>query len=247
MAETPFARSRRVLQLLGGQSAPVASSGTGRRVLYRCPTCQRVWLQDGARRQLEVSERELALLVRDLSARLDVLPVEPCRLCVFRARTGVMEIDEYGSRDGDGRGFGLNWEAPEPVGAHLLATIVARSWLLRQTRLAPDILTSPTRLRAVLRWLTEASAFPLGMVLTEVESAELARSNPPGFGMEGTTDWQWKGGIFQLLCPSLRDEAIVSLAIALPPCEPLAIPEVIAHGPPLAELLLLSGSVGGDQ
>lgn len=247
MAETPSARSRRVLQMLGNQSAPAASSGFGRRVLYRCPTCKRVWLQDGARRQLELSERDLAHLVRDLSARLDVLPVAPCRLRVFRARTGVMEIDEYGRKDGDGRGFGLNWEAPEPVGAHLLATIVARSWLVRQTRLAPDILTSPARLRAVLCWLSEAKSFPLGIVLTEVESAELARTNPPGFGMAGTADWQWRGGIFQLPCPPLRDEAIVSLAIALPPREPLEIPELIAFWQALAELLLLSDSVGEEQ
>lgn len=241
---TQPAQPQRVLKLLGGQAAPPASSGLGRRVLYRCPACLRVWYQDGPRRLLDLDERQLAQLVQELSANLEALPSATCRLCLWQNVGCVVEIDEYGSKDGDGRGFGLNWEAPEPVGAHLLATIVSLTWLGRQTRLEPDILTTPTRFRAVLRWLVETTHFPLLAHLTEADSAALATTNPPGFGMTGTANWQWKGAHFQLPCPPLRDEAFVSLAIALPRTEPLDLQEVIHLWQLMAEMILLGGITG---
>jgi hypothetical protein len=239
-------RPSRILQFLGGQSASISSSGSGRRVLYRCPSCNRIWLQDGPRWQFDLKGHELTQLVQELSANLDILPAATCRLCLFQRATGAVEIDEYGSKDGDGKGFGVNWEAPEPIGAHLLATIVARSWLARQTSLVPDIVTTPKRLRAVLRWLVETTHFPLLTLLAERDSAELARTNPPGFGMAGTETWQWKGAIFQLPCRPLRDEAIVTLAIALPRTEPLDLQNLVMLWQSLAELILL-GHVGGED
>jgi hypothetical protein len=186
-------------------------------------------------------------LVQELSANLDTLPAATCRLCLFQSATGAIETDEYGSKDGDGKGFGVNWEAPEPIGAHLLATIVARSWLARQTSLVPDIVTTPKRFRAVLSWLVETTHFPLLTILTKEGSAELTRTNPPGFGMAGTATWQWKGAVFQLPCRPLRDEAIVTLAVALPRTEPLDLQNLIAIWQPIVELILLSRVGGEDQ
>lgn len=82
------------------------------------------------------------------------------------------------------------------------------------------------------------------MLLSEAESPILARENPPGFGMSGTGDWQWKGGIFQLPCPPLRDNALVSLAIALPRVEEVNLPELIRLWQLLAELILSGGITG---
>jgi hypothetical protein len=239
-------RHSHILHFLGGQSAPISSSGLGRRVLYRCLSCNRIWLQDGSRWEFDLQGHKLAQLVQELSANLDALPVSTCRLCLFQTVTGAVEIDEYGNKDGDGKGFGVNWEAPEPVGAHLLATIVARSWLARQTNLVPDIVTTPKRLRATLRWLMETTHFPLLTVLTEEDSAELAQTNLPGFGMAGTETWQWKGAIFQLPCQPLHDEAVITLAIALPHTELLDLQNLIALWQSLAELILL-GRVAEDR
>lgn len=243
--EPPRNRAAHVLQLLGGQSAPVASSGIGRQVLYRCPECQRAWLQDGVRHQLELTPEELEQRAQSLSAHLEALPRERCRLCAWRQQISAVNIDEYGSKDGDGKGFGLIWEAPEPVGAHLQAAILGQSWFQHHPALSPDIITSHACLRAVLRWLCETTHFPLLTQMTEEISALLAAGSPPGFGMTGTEDWGWKGGLFQLPCPPLHDEALVFLAIALPPREPLILADLIALWQTLADLLLLSGTLEG--
>ena len=242
--EPPRNRAAHVLQLLGGQSAPVASSGIGRQVLYRCPECQRAWLQDGTRHQLELTPEELEQVAQSLSTRLETLPSERCRLCTWQKQISAVNIDEYGSKDGDGKGFGLVWEAPEPVGAHLQAAILAQSWSQSHPILNPDIITSHARLRAVLRWFHEATHFPLLTQMTEEMSSQLAAGSPPGFGMTGTEDWGWKGGLFQLPCPPLHDEALVFLAIALPRQEPLALDGLIVLWQTLVELLLQSGTLG---
>jgi hypothetical protein len=247
MHHIPPTRSQRILTLFGGQVAPLSASGIGRRVLYRCSVCQRVWYQDGSQRQLDLAEPELTQLVQELSANLETLPLATCRLCILREAHCVIEMDEYGNTDGNGKGFGFNWEAPEPVGAHLLATVVSLSWLAQQPQFTPDIITTPARLRAVLRWLSETTHFPPMMLFTERESLALAQTNPPGFGMIGTDHWQWKGGMFQLFCPPLRDEALVSLAIALPRTEPLEMSTVIQCWQNVAEIILLSGMIDEEQ
>lgn len=236
-------RAAHILHLLGGQSAPLASSGIGRQLLLRCPDCQRVWLQDGARRQLDFAPGELEQIAQALSAQMEALPLARCRLCTWQQQRSLVDIDEYGSKDGDGRGFGLVWEAPEPVGAHLQAAILAQSWFLRHPLPSPDIITSPARLRAVLRWLCETTHFPLLIEMTEEIGAWLAAGSPPGFGMTGTENWRWKGGLFQLPCPPLHDEALVFLAIALPPREPLVLADLVTLWQKLADLLLLSGTL----
>lgn len=241
MSEDSPMRSQHVLAFLGGQTAPLSTSGIGRRVLYRCPTCQRVWYQDGSRQRLDLEAHERMQFAQELSANLEALPLSTCRLCVVRNAGCVIDIDEYGSTDGKGKGFGFNWEAPEPVGAHLQAGIISSAWLVRQHKLEPDIVTTPKRLRAVLRWFTEITHFPLMVLFTEDHSDILARTNPPGFGMTGTAHWQWKGGLFRLPCPPLRDDALVSLSIALPRTEPLDIQELIHLWQMLAEVMLLSG------
>lgn len=156
----PSTRAQRVLAFLGGQKAPPATTGVGRRVLYRCPNCQRIWYQDGPKIHLDLDASEQARLVQELSAHLEALPPATCRVCLWREARGVVEIDEYGSKDGDGKGFGFSWEAPEPIGAHLMAAIVSCSWLGQQTRLESDIVTSPRRLRAVLHWFVKTTHLP---------------------------------------------------------------------------------------
>src|SRR5205823_1125173 len=121
---------RRRLAAFGNQEAPLVPGGIGRQVLYRCPICQQPWLLNGHQAHLRLEERAVKQWAHRLSADLTALPSATCRLCLFQADMGAFEIDEYGG----GSGYGFSWEAAEPVGAHLLATIVAQSWLETQSQ-----------------------------------------------------------------------------------------------------------------
>jgi hypothetical protein len=98
---------------------------------------------------------------------------------MFQAGTGAFEFDEYASI-----GYGINWEAAEPVGAHAQATILAESRMSAQ--MIPDVVRDPKRARAVLTWLHQTRVFPCVHVLDQQECAQIAMNNPAGHGMTGT-------------------------------------------------------------
>src|SRR5581483_2928400 len=85
----------RSFDFLGGQDAPPASDGVGVQVLYRCPVCQRIWLQDGSSVILDLRPDQVEFLARHVSADLARLPTSPCRLCVWRTGGASISIDEY--------------------------------------------------------------------------------------------------------------------------------------------------------
>ncbi|MBO0782015.1 MAG: hypothetical protein J2P37_24610 [Ktedonobacteraceae bacterium] len=68
------------------------------------------------------------------------------------------------------------------------------------------------------------------------DSALLAQGNPPGHGASGTERWQWKGAMFLVPCEPLQDQAITTLAIALPPSEPVDLRMLIEIWKQLARL-----------
>ncbi|MBO0782017.1 MAG: hypothetical protein J2P37_24620 [Ktedonobacteraceae bacterium] len=105
--------TRRVLAGLGQQSAPPSLYGHGRRVLYRCPTCQYPWFMDGPQTWLRPTSDELTSLAQELGADLSQLPRATCRLCALAAERGILEIDEYGEGKG---GYGWNWLRHDVVG-----------------------------------------------------------------------------------------------------------------------------------
>src|SRR5260370_5267332 len=57
--EVAMSKQDRILPSLGGQSAPLTRDGQGRRVLFRCASCQRIWLQDGSRVAFDLSAPRL--------------------------------------------------------------------------------------------------------------------------------------------------------------------------------------------
>jgi len=234
-------KEERILPALGGQSAPLTSGGQGRRVLFCCASCQRIWLQDGSRVVFDLSTQRLATLAQELSADLAQLPPATCRFCLFQHGRGAFEVDEYGR----GQGYGLSWECPDPL-THALGAVTAHQWMARQTApTAADIVTRPDRLRAVLRWL-QAIRLPRQVQLFPPEySAALAADNRPGFGASGTEDWQWKGFIVVLPCPPLGGPAIVTLGLALPPSEALASADLLELWQLLLEVAL-AGKLAGE-
>jgi hypothetical protein len=219
-----------------GQRGPQATSGPGRQILYRCSACGQPWLQDGAQVYLRLEPAQLDRVVAHLEAKLGQLPQATCRLCSFRGGLGSFEIDEYGKGQ---IGYGINWEAAEPVGAHLQATILAEAALRRSpVPPAPDVITRPHLARAVLTWLSRAERWPCIHLLDRQEQRMMAQGNPPGHGMSGTERWVWKGALFQQVCPPLRGTALTVLAIALPPEEPLEVDSLVTLWQGMAALAL---------
>jgi hypothetical protein len=213
------------LRALFGQRLSPASGGPGTRILYRCPDCGRPWLLDGAQILLRLEDQQIRQQAFELGADLAHLPTSTCRLCLFRHGLGSFEVDEYGSEGCIG--YGINWEAAEPVGAHLQASILAENALSRSpTSPQSHLVSNPRRARAVLTWLSED------------EQALMAQVVPPGHGMSGTQGWQWKGAMFRQLCPPLGGIALTMLAIALPPQEPLDLPSLVALWQTMASLAL---------
>lgn len=234
--------SRRVLDFLGGQTAPRSPHGMGRRVLYQCNRCHNIWLQDGTQTQQVVGEDEVRAVAELLSADPSHLPEATCRSCVLALGKGVVEIDQYG---GGGEGFGFNWEC-EPLHAHFFATIASLAWLKTSPDLIPDVVSSPSKVRALLHWLSESTAFPHVHTISQDDSQWYAIGNPPGFGMPSTRHWLWKGAIFRMSCPPFAGHASVTLAVAMPPEEPVDIPLLIGTWQALA-LQIVAGGIAGEK
>jgi hypothetical protein len=201
--------------ILHGQSAPQA--GHGVRILWRCPSCERPWLQDARLPHgcmVRLNEPELTTIARDLQASLDDLPRATCRICTYAAG-GELSIDQYG----EGEGFGVSWEGAE--GTHLLGTVFSRAWAERQREMpAAGIVTYPHGLRAVLGWLTTLPVMPNDAQIDPEHGALMALATPPGHGALGTEGWVWRGIICMLPCPPLGGASIVSLVEAMPPAAP---------------------------
>ena len=206
----------RAFEVLCGQRAPRASDGRGVQALYRCPSCQRVWLQDGQAALLEMDAEHIRRVAREVAADLTALPAGTCRRCLWRQGGGSVEIDEYDQ----GESFGFCWEIPHPVVVHatsaLLSSRVSAASL-------PDVLTQRKRLRAVLQAAHQAlpprQIQQIPRLLCRLQEATLR----PGFGQPGTQGWRWQGWRFLLPCPPLDERrAVVTLLLALPPAEPLS-------------------------
>ena len=240
-----FHENLRSFAFLGGQSVPRARDGVGRKLLYRCNTCQRIWLQDGKQVTLELDTLQIQALVRELSADLDRLPTSTCRLCLYRVGAGAVEVDEYGQ----GEGFGFSWECPHPSPVHAMLTVLSRDWLRQLPDRAsslPDIVTHPGRMRAILAWFRELPPPRQCCPLDRVILQELNRTNRPGFGQPQTEDWQWQGCSFETFCSPLGRRALLMLMIAMPAGERFYLPTLLPVWQSLAFLTLL-GSVPGER
>lgn len=240
-----FYENLRSLGSLGGQRAPRAADGVGIKLLYRCQSCQRIWLQDGRQITLELEAPQIQALARELSADLDRLPASTCRLCLYRAGGGAVEVDEYGQ----GQGFGFNWECPHPSPVHALLTVLSRDWLRQlpdQASSLPDIVTHPERMRAILAWFRELLPPRQYCPLDRTILQEFNQTNRPGFGQPHTEHWRWQGCSFETFCPPLGRRASLLLLMAMPTTERFHLPALFPVWQSLAFLTLL-GSVPGER
>jgi len=211
-----FDKTLRSFDILGGQNAPPASDGIGVQTLYQCRMCHRTWLQDGTSAILDLSAEQVQHLARDLHADLSNVPPSTCRICLWLHGGVSVSIDEYSQ----GEGFGFCWEIPHPVVVHAISAIQPQKGL-EQWESMPDVLTQKEKLYAVLRFLKEAQPPQNIRLLPSLFGQIQASQHRPGFGQEGTEQWQWRVWSFSLPCPPLDKEkdAIVTFTLALPPAE----------------------------
>lgn len=236
----------RLFAFLGAQSAPTASDGTGRQVLYRCPDCHRTWFQDGKSCILDLQADQIQTVAQRVSADLAHLPLSICRVCLFRTGGGVVEVDEYGQGEG---GFGFHWQLRQPVLLHAISALLSKPWMRRFPNAedaVPDIVTRPEKLRTVLQHIKQARVPRAYFLLEQQICAELAADNRPGFGHIGTEDWDWQGIGFEMPIPQFRGNAAVTLFFALPPREPIRPEPLFRLWQALAELTL-SRRLPGEQ
>ena len=231
-----FTEQLRFFAILGGQQAPRASDGVGFRILYQCQVCERIWLRDGKSVILDLDPEQIQGFAREWSADLAHLPRSMCRVCLWSAGGGSVEIDEYGR----GEGFGLYWEIPRPVVLHATSAILSEKCSHAKETL-PEILTRPDALRSVLHALKDLS-LPLRMdELPDAYCQLQAKEFRPGFGQAGTERWQWRGWIFVLPCPPLQGQATVTFLLALPRAVRLSMPPAFAVWQFLLEVTLRGG------
>lgn len=201
-------------------------SGVGTPMLYRCPLCLHAWMQQGGLIRLRLVPAEVSTHLGSLSTTLSALPSATCCLCRFQRAVGHFEAVDYVRGQA---GYGLTWEAAEPVGAHLLASVLSEVWLRSVPIFPPaEVVHDPQHTRGVLSWLTRQQRWPCVHVLDAQDQALLASTLPAGHGMSGTEDWQWQGALFRHYCPVLGGIAITTLAIALPPTEQMEEASLIA-------------------
>lgn len=193
---------------LGGQCAPLASHGTGVRILYRCPDCQRIWLQDGRSVILDVTAEQVARLAREVRADPNHLPASACRLCLWKNGNGVISVDEYGA----GEGFGICWEIRQPVLIHAISALQSQK-IAACFDIHPDVLTQVSTFRAVLDSAQRAPQ-PALQELPRALCRWQAQELPPGLGQPG---WHWQGWCFTVCCPPLDHETVVTFMVASPP------------------------------
>ena len=235
-------KTLRSLEALGGQSAPPASDGLGVQALYRCPRCQRIWLQDGKSSILDLRPEQVQHFASALGADLGHLPPSTCRICVWLHGGGSVSIDEYDQ----GEGFGLYWEVHRPVVIHAVSAIQTRK-AVEAGESMPDFPTHEGKLHAALRYLKEAAPPPNIRLLPPLFGQLQAVQHRPGFGQAGTEQWQWRVWTFSLLCPPLDEEldVTVTFALALPPAEEMTSSAAFRIWRSLLAVTLLSGVVEG--
>jgi hypothetical protein len=210
------------------QLAPRTADG-GRKIIYRCPYCSRLWLMNGRGAGFALrtpEQRRFYLRELAVDPLLAPFPLAVCRPCGLEFG-GLYSVEEYFRHEGSlsySRGFRLRWEEvkPYPTDAHLSCSILTLGeetdgrgdWCEQLSQVELDVvLSSLSCVEGVVAWLKRlpAPGSPLSY-LAPGEAAGVA----PVVGGKGQR-LEWKGNSWFDWCPPLRDTVLVSMAIALPP------------------------------
>jgi hypothetical protein len=232
LANTHSERHDAKLRAAYHQRMPRTSDG-GRRILFVCPYCQRLWLKDGRHKALvRLTDKQEWLLVRELREGYhgETLAASLCRLCAAQlgGNCNVEAIYHSSNASAEGLtpcGYRFSWEGIPPVAAHLLCVIArvpGREVAMVDT-LLNDVLAmrldcsiSHNVERELMAWV-KCLSVPVNATPYS-QSVKLAQSrlDPPVHGRDAI-DREWCGHSWITDCPPLGGASVVSLALALPP------------------------------
>jgi len=220
-----------------GQDAVPTLEG-GRHLLYACPACRRPWYKAGRREYPRLTAEQLAHLGAALHAdvtALYTLPKTLCPICSAVHLGGAFSIEAYPPRNG----YRLLWESASPPRALLVAMIHRWEYGSLPTLLQrePDTLAAPTcDARSILDWLATCSYPETRSAYSDEESQLLARRLSPCDRIERIAR-VWRGYAWHDTCPPLEGVALVSLAVAVYPCEAVPFAKLLMAWKALARAM----------
>lgn len=208
----------RIRHRLGQDAVPTLDSG--RHLLYTCPVCRHPWYKAGRREYPRLTVEQLthlgATLHADVTA-LYALPKALCPICSAIHLGGVFSVEDYPQR----RGYRLLWESASLPRTMLMALIHRQEHgsLCTMLQQETDTLLAPaSHVRSILAWLGTCSYPETRQTSTDEESQLLARHLSPHDRIEQMPR-VWRGYSWHAVCSSLGGATLVSLMIAIPPCE----------------------------
>jgi hypothetical protein len=212
-----------------GQDAMFTLEG-GRHLLYRCPVCQHPWYKAGRRAYPRLTGEELSHLGTALQADIHahhLLPQALCPICSTIYLDGLFTIDEYYPQ----RGFHFLWEHASPPRTMLVAMIWRargqRHDLNTMVRSVPDTLISPmSMVQSVLDWL-ETCPFPSSYQRYSEQERRLLAHRLPCDALLTQQPLMWRGYSWMDVCLPLGGSVLVSLAVAVQPCECTPFPQLL--------------------
>ena len=202
------------------QDAMPTSEG-GRHLLYCCPICKHPWYKSGRHEYPRWTPEQLTFLGAILHADIHALHLLPRALCPICSTTylgGMFSVGEYPLH----RGYHFLWESASPSRIRLLAMVCRREEITLEVllHLSPDTLAEPVRaLHPVLAWLGTCPFPETIRAYTEEQSQRLAHHCPSGNAADGRAH-HWRGYAWDVACPPLGGDGLVSLAVALTPLAP---------------------------
>ena len=212
------------------QKMPRIAEG-GRKILFVCPYCQRLWLSVGRHKVFVclTDEQEWAL-IQDLREGYhgEELAASICRVCAIRVG-GTCKVEAMYRYDIEHldlrlRGYRLVWEGIRPAGGHLLcvvsrvgfpAKVLVEDQVQEVLSMRIDAPISHTVGLELMAWMKDLPAPIDATLYSEEVKLVQARLDPPGHG-DATTVLEWCGYSWVAHCPVLEGTSVISLAVALP-------------------------------
>jgi len=202
------------------QDATPTSDG-GRHLLSVCPICKHPWYKAGRHEYPRLTPEQLSFLGVALHVDIHALYLLPralCTICSTAYLGGMFSAETYSHH----KGYRFLWESVSPRRIQLLAMIGRGKGLTLDTlvQMSPYTFAEPmSDIRCVLAWLETCSSPETIRAFTDEQCQHLARRCPPGNAVDGDRHL-WRGYAWETTCPPLGGDALVSLAVALPPRAP---------------------------
>ena len=205
----------RLRQILGQDALP--ATGGGRHLLYGCPVCKRPWFKSGRSDYPRLTPEQLESLGMMLHADIQAfhqLPRALCTICSAIHLGGMFSIGAYPQHNG----YHFLWESASSRHLRFQAMVCRADGITLDALLGqlPDpLLEQRCQLGSVLTWL-ETCPWPEAIqAYTQAQRQLLACLLPPGTRADGRAQ-HWQGYAWEVVCPPLGDDVLISLAVTLP-------------------------------